>query len=72
METDWREALWPRALQLLEARDMEEWELFLISLLALGTSQEIEAFAREALASTSHETQMYWNGRCECTDHLLN
>ena len=72
MATDWRDRVRPRAVQLLEARDMNGWEAFLVGLLLYARSEEIEAFANEVLASTSHETQMYWNGRCECTDHLLN
>jgi hypothetical protein len=72
MADDWKDKARPRMIELLEAQDVKGWEQYLIFLLVVARAPEIEALAREALAASSHDAQVYWNGRCECSDHLLN
>lgn len=69
---DWRQEQLPKATELLDAKDFGNWAAFLLGLLVYATPDEIETWAYEVLTSTSHDTQVYWMGRCECTDHLLN
>lgn len=53
-------------------RDQKRTDALLVSatLQRVASESEIELWFRDAVATSSHDTQMWWMGSCNCDGHL--